>query len=228
MRTVRSLLALAAMLFLALAAAPGYAPSAGAAQAVTESGTPCINHLFGSGSQRGGKQVTFRARLGAPAGADGVVLELSSDNAAIPVQRKVIIPEGSQEYTFQVVTNPVVADTAVVVTGTTGDCSASKTVTIKAPVLQSLSVQSVMRSGGLGKVTVCLNGRAAASIPVTMTTSDATALPGASFAIPAGSGCVSYKATVGAVASDTPVTVTVTVGTASKSGSTTVKLFPEV
>ena len=171
MRTIRSLLTLAAFLFLTLAAAPAVLPSASAAPSTTAASAPCINHLFGSGSLTGGKQITFRARLGKPAGAGGVIVLLSSDSAAIPVQTKVIIPEGQQELTFQVASAPVAVTEAATVTGTTGDCSASKTVTIKAPVLRSISVQSVMASGGLGKVTVCLTGRAAVAVPVTMSTS---------------------------------------------------------
>lgn len=228
MRTIRSFLTLAAFLFLALAAAPGVAPSASAAQSGPAATSSCVNHLFGSGSVTGGKQITFRARLGAPAPAGGVVVLLSSDSAAIPIQGKVIIPEGSQELTFYSATNPVVTTEVATVTATTGDCSASKSVTIKEPVLRSLSVQSVMRSDGLGKVTVCLTGRAAEDIAVDMTTDNESALPAAAFVIPAGKACVSYKADVGSVVDPTAVSVIVTVKGASLSGSTTVRVFEDL
>ena len=133
-------------------------PDRGPVAGPPASTVPCVDHLFGSGSATGGHHITFRVRLSAPAPTGGAKIALGSSKAAITVPATVTVPAGATEYTFSAATHPVAADTVVVVSASTGACRVSRSVTVKAPVLRSLSVQTVIRGGGQGKITVCLNG----------------------------------------------------------------------
>ena len=176
--------------------------------------TSCITFLFGSGSATGGHHVTFRVRLSAPAPAGGANVTMGSSDAAITLPATVTVPAGATEYTFTATTHPVAADTAVVVSAATGACTVSRSVTIKAPVLRALHVQSVIRGGGQGKITVCLNGATAAGgATVALSSSQPGVLPvPSSIVIPAGKGCLSIVVNASSVGSDVPVTITATKG----------------
>ena len=171
---------------------------------------PCVDHLFGSGSATGGHHVTFRVRLSAPAPTGGVKIAMGSSKAAITVPATVTVPAGATECTFLAATHPVAADTVVVVSASTGVCRVSRSVTVKAPVLRALHVQSVIRSGGQGKITVCLNGATASGgSAVALNSNRPSILPvPSSIVIPAGRACLSIVVTAASVGSDVPVTIT--------------------
>jgi hypothetical protein len=179
---------------------------------VTEpvSTVPCVDHLYGSGSATGGHHATFRVHLSAPAPAGGAKVTMSSSKAAITVPATVTVPAGATDYTFTAATHPVAADTVVVVSASSGVCRVSRSVTIKAPVLRSLSVQSVIRGGGQGKITVCLNGATATGgATVALNSNRPSILPvPSSIVIPGGKACLSIVVTAANVKSDVPVTIT--------------------
>ena len=171
---------------------------------------PCVDHLFGSGSATGGHHITFRVRLSAPAPTGGAKITLGSSKAAITVPATVTVPAGATEYTFSAATHPVAADTVVVVSASTGACRVSRSVTVKAPVLRSLSVQTVIRGGGQGKITVCLNGATASGgSAVALNSNRPSILPvPSSIVIPAGKACLSIVVNAANVGSDVAVTIT--------------------
>src|SRR6476661_2029033 len=171
---------------------------------------PCVDHIFGSGSATGGHHITFRVRLSAPAPTGGAKIALGSSKAAITVPATVTVPAGATEYTFSAATHPVAADTVVVVSAATGACRVSRSVTVKAPVLRSLSVQTVIRGGGQGKITVCLNGATASggsAVAVNSNRPSILHVP-SSIVIPAGKACLSIVVNAANVGSDVPVTIT--------------------
>jgi hypothetical protein len=176
--------------------------------------TSCVNFLFGSGSATGGHHVTFRVRLSAPAPAGGANVTMGSSNAAITMPATVTVPAGATEYTFTAPTHPVAADTVVVVSASTGACMVSRSVTIKPPILRALHVQTVIRGGGQGKITVCLTGAApTGGATVALTSSQPGILPvPSSIVIPAGKGCLSIVINAASVGSDVPVTISATKG----------------
>jgi hypothetical protein len=187
--------------------------------------TPCLSYLFGSGSATGGKSVSFRVRLTAPAPSGGARVSLSSASPALPMPATVTVPEGALELTFRVTTAPVAIDTRVTVTAAAGGCTRSRVVLVRAPRLRSLSAQSVMRGGGQGKVTVCLTGRAPAggiSINVTSNRPSVLFLPGP-VTISPGSGCRSLIVEVADVSRDVPVVVTARYDGATRSDGTIVR-----
>ena len=206
---------------------PGHMRPAEAAQpAGVAPSTGCVSYLFGSGSATGGRSVTFRVKLTKPAGTGGVVVDLTSANAAIPVPSSVVVPSSQQEHTFSVGTNPVAVDTQVSVSASSGNCTKGRSVLIKAPVLKSLLVQSVMRGGGQGKITVCLTGKTASGgVAVDMTSSETSVLASQTITVPGGKGCLSQVVDLAPVVSDVPVMVTATLLAVVLTRSTIVRDF---
>jgi hypothetical protein len=173
-------------------------------------GVPCVNYLFGSGSATGGRSITLRVRLAGPAPAGGATVAITSANAAISVPATVTVPAGATEHTFSASTNPVASDRAVIVSASYGGCTVARSVLVRAPSLRSLSVQSVIRAGGQGKITVCLTGAApAGGLSVTLNSNRPSILPVPSpIVIPAGKGCLSVVVDAADVNADVPVNVT--------------------
>ncbi len=226
MRSLRTFLTLALLLFLTLAGLHGLHSAATAQTTFDPAAESCTTHIFASGSQTGGKRITLRVKIGAPAGPGGATVYIASNSAAVPVPASVLIPEGQRELIFQVTTNPVAVDEYVQVMASVARCGSSKTVLIKAPVLRSLAVQSVMASEGLGRVTVCLSGRAAVPVWVNLTSSNPAVIPASSIQITAGKGCVVHRQPTGAVQGAVSVTITVESGEIALSAPTTVKFYP--
>ena len=121
-----------------------------------------LHYLFGSGSATGGNRITLRVELTKPAPATGKRVALTSSHESIPVPTSVKVPGGETELTFTVSTKPVAQDVGVTLTARVGTVIKSRVVVIKAPMLSGLSVQSRIRAGGVGKVTVLLSGKAPA------------------------------------------------------------------
>ena len=126
----------------------------------TSSAAASLHYLFGSGSQTGGKRITLRIKLTEPAPSGGVVIDLSSSDPAVEVPATQRVNTGETEKTFTVATNAVMNDTEVMISASYGGITKSRSVLIKAPVLTSLGLQSVIRHGGVGKVIVRLSGPA--------------------------------------------------------------------
>ena len=124
---------------------------------------PALNHLFGSGSQVGGKNINLRVQLktGAPTG--GVDVRLSSNDESVNVPKAVHVEAGALDVTVIVTTDPVAnAHRDVTITATLSGVIRTHMVKIKPTVLSRMHVQSVIRHGGVGKVTFVLSGPAPA------------------------------------------------------------------
>ncbi|HRA47799.1 MAG TPA: hypothetical protein PK819_07005, partial [Thermomicrobiales bacterium] len=121
----------------------------------------------------------------------------------------VTVPSGETEMTFSASTHPVATDTTVIVTASAGACKVTRSVIVKAPVLRSLSVQTVIRGGGRGKITVCLTGATASGgAAVSLNSNRPSVLPvPSSVTIPTGKACLSIALNAATVRSDVPVTI---------------------
>lgn len=118
-----------------------------------------LSRLAASGSATGGKRITIRVELSEPAPVGGARVAISASSPLIPVPASITVPGGAKEETIGVTTVPTRVDTGVTITARYGGVTKSRVVLVKEPVLSSLSVQSKIRAGGQGKVTVRLSGR---------------------------------------------------------------------
>jgi hypothetical protein len=193
-------LVLAACLF-ALVILPISPTDAGAASALTR--------LAASGSATGGKRITVRIELSGPAPAEGISVDLSSSSTHIQMPDSITVPDGAREETISVATIPTRFDTEVTITARHGGVTKSRVVLIKKPVLSSLSVQSKIRAGGQGKITVRLSGRAPEGGLVVNVKSNRPSilpLPG-DVSIDAGKASVTLVVDAAMVRTDVPVNV---------------------
>ncbi len=78
-------------------------------------------------------QATGTVTLSSPAPAGGVIVALSSSDAAVSVPDSVVVPEGADQVTFTVQTNAVSADTPVTVTASFDGAQQKVAVTVTAP-----------------------------------------------------------------------------------------------
>ncbi|HQY31254.1 MAG TPA: hypothetical protein PK691_08210, partial [Thermomicrobiales bacterium] len=195
-----------------------------------------LHFLFGSGSATGGRRITLRVELAAPAPSGGVDVALSASDDAINVPDSVHVGTGEIDKEFTVGTNPVAADTNVTVSAMLDGSTKSRVVLIKAPVLSSLGLQTVMRHGGVGKVIVRLSGLApAGGFDVTaLTDPSGHLLLDTELTVPAGAAKLSLKVpayiTLAAPAADDsmpdlPISVSVSSGTTTLTKTTIIRDF---
>ena len=189
-------------------------PAEGARQeALGGSTTPSVRYLFGSGSITGGGRIELRVELTGPAPAGGATVTFSSERPdLIPVPATVEVAAGDTAKTFRVTTNPSAVDVNVRVSAAYGGSAKGREVAIRQPGLKVIYVQSVIRGGGQGKVTVCLTGRTAAGgVTVALSSSDPATLPvPATVLVPFDRACVSFNVTASTVTEETAVRITAT------------------
>ena len=189
---------------------------------------PSVYFLYGSGSQLGGRRISLRVRLtsAAPVGGARVVLT-SEDPSVIQTPATVTVPAGETELSFSVPSSPIATDRHLRVTAQYGGGTKGREILIRAPDLRALHVQSVIRSGGQGKITVCLNGYApAGGAVVSVFSSNPDALPvPATVTIPAGGSCLSFNVTAASITSEANVRITVRYGGMGLVGETTIRFF---
>lgn len=78
----------------------------------------------------GGKPSTGTVTLTGPAGSSTVIVNLSSNNAAVKVPASVTVPAGSSSKTFPITTSAVTKNTAVTITGKWNTLTKSTTITL--------------------------------------------------------------------------------------------------
>jgi hypothetical protein len=198
----------------------------------TVEAAPSLHFLYGSGSQTGGKNIQLRVELTEPAPIGGTEVTLTSNDVAIPLPSSVTVPAGEIDHQFAVTTNPVTSDRAVIVSAALNGVLKSRSVLIKAPVLTSIGLQTVIRHEGQGKVIIRLSGPAASGgldvdVDVDPWVLD---LPD-TITVPEGVQSLSLKPDAdmfgtSALALDQPFTLTVSEGPRSFSKSALVRMFP--
>ena len=174
----------------------------------------------------GGKQVRLTANLGSVAPAGGTVVTLTStDTIALPVPVSISIAVGATSGDTLITTGVVAADTSVTATATLGSVSKTAVVVVKSAALSSLVPgKTVMTGGSTVSVRVQLDGAApTGGTIVTLSTANTAiiSLP-LQATVPAGATSVNVDAVSSAVATDTDVAITATLGTVNKSVTLTV------
>ena len=179
----------------------------------------------------GGSPARGSVALVIPAPAGGAVVNLSTDNPTyIHVPATVAIAEGNSAASFMIDTNAVSTyPTGGNVTATVGGVTKSIFVTIHPdpnapPILQSVSLSPTTVTGGNNVTgTIFLNSPApAGGVEATLSTTNLVAKPQPTVTVPAGQTSVNFTVTTSTVSSNTPVTITAIIGSASQSASMTV------
>jgi hypothetical protein len=169
-----------------------------------------LSKLTCSGSVTGGRQITVRVTLNGPASVGGTLVFLSSNSALVAVPLYVVVPPGESTYAFKVTTKPTFTTTTVTLTAENGTATMHAQVIVKEPYLSSMSVQTVIRAGGYGKVTPRISGPApAGGVTVTLSVNPSGYLNvPVTAVIPAGQTAVYLKVPASMVDSEVAVTVT--------------------
>ncbi len=171
---------------------------------------------------------TLTATLNAPAGPSGTVVTLGSSNtsAAKFSVSSITVAPGATTATATVTTAAVASNTSVTLTGTSG-VSKTATLTVTAPTLTGLSLSaSTVQGNSSNSVTgtVTLSGPAGPSgVKITLKSSNTTVAPvTASITIAAGATSGTFSIVPTKPTANTSVTITATLGTASKTATLTV------
>lgn len=174
---IRGLMAVIMMVTVALQSAPD-----------TSAAATLLSRVTAPSSVTGGREITIRVTLSQVAPAGGMLVLMSSSSSLVPVPRTVVIPGGVTSHAIKVKTGTTANSTSVVLRASSGSVTKSATIIVKEPILSSLSVQSVYRAGGSGKVTVRLSGAApSGGITVNLNSSRPSILPlPATVKVPAG------------------------------------------
>ena len=157
----------------------------------------------------GGAGVTATVTLAAKAPAGGVVLPLSSSNAAVAsVPAAVTIPAGATSGSFPVPTQNVSAPQSVAISA--GGKTASLTVTPAALVVITLNPKTLV-GGGSVTATVTLNGPApAGGAPIALASSHAAATVPAFVVVPAGQTSAPFTIVTSRVTGNVKATISAT------------------
>ncbi|MBZ5724687.1 MAG: hypothetical protein LAP87_06785 [Acidobacteriia bacterium] len=168
-----------------------------------------------------GATSTCTVTLAKVAGAGGVTISLSSNNAALTVPASVAIAANSNSVTFAAVAGSVSSDQTALVTATLNAGSRTASLSLVAPVgLSSISCTptgltlgatstctvTLAKVAGTGGVTISLSSNAALMVP-------------ASVAIAANSNSATFTAVAGYVSSDQTALVTATWNRSSQTAS---------
>lgn len=109
----------------------------------------------------GGQPMTGTVSVSAKAPSGGWEIELIGGNPAAAVPPSVLVPEGSTSVTFGISTQPVAANTGVVISATRGTVTKTVFIAVNAPLLTTFSLASNSIQGGTsGSLTVTLNANA--------------------------------------------------------------------
>ena len=178
----------------------------------TLSGVSVENATVGSGgATHGTVQLSGRAPKG------GLVVTLSSNSSAATVPATVTVNEGEDQASFKITAGSVATATPVTITATAGAVSETASLTVSPLGLASISARPSSVDGGHSSIGIVeLNGPAGVGgLVVTLASSDSSTTVPATITIAAGRSFGSFQITTTAVALQTPVTLTATVGTQS-------------
>jgi RHS repeat-associated protein len=177
-----------------------------------------------SASIAGGSSFSATVTLSAAAPVNGAPILLNSNSATVGLPSTANVPEGQTSLTVDAQTSPVSADVVVTLTATY-DSSSTTTVTVLSPVLQALTPQSQnVPARGTATLTATLTSVApAGGTTISLTSSDSSLLTvPASVLVPAGAASVAFTVSAGNPATDTPITVTATLRSVSRTANVVV------
>ena len=178
-------------------------------------------------SVTGSKPSKATVAISNPAPAGGVVVTLtSSDTSVATVPATTKIAEGQTSRVVSVVTKAVTTTTTVDISATYDGVTRTRTLTVVAPALKSLSLSPSSFAGGCGQSVgkVTLTGKApTGGVVVSLTDTNPAAVVPASVTVPDGAVNATFTITAPAVSSSQVGTVTATLAGISKSKGLTVR-----
>jgi hypothetical protein len=189
-----------------------------------------LRWLYGSGSATGGKTISIRVTMWGTAPAGGAVIKLTSDRPkVIPVPATVTIPAGESQVLFKVKSTAVTESVSVLITAEYKGVKRYKRITILRPYLSSMSLQSLIRAGGEGRLTVRISGIAPTGGVIVALNSNRPSIlpvPETVFFAP-GKASVTLMLPAKLVPFDVPVNITSLYRGIRITKSTIVRLYPE-
>jgi len=174
----------------------------------------------------GGNNTIAAVLLNGLAGPSGIKAALSSsDGTTIPAGTIVNIPAGASKAAYTFIPAVVTTPTTMTITATAGAVSKAVVLTVNPAVLTTLTVPTTVSGGAIATIKAALSSPApAGGLTVTVTSnSPALSVGSGTIAIAAGATSGTLTATTIPVDSDTPVTVTATLGSVTKTATITVK-----
>lgn len=174
----------------------------------------------------GGVSSTGTLTLTGAAPAAGVVVTLSSANAAVTVPASVTIAAGASTGTFTAATKAVTSSTPVTISATNAGVTQAATLTVLPPAAGSVTVSPADVAGGASPTaTVMLTGIAptgGATVTLSSSNANAATVP-ASVAVAAGTTSKTFTVTTKTVTAPAPVTISASYGGATQTASLTVE-----
>jgi len=188
---------------------------------------PVLTILTVPATVLGGSSAVIKATIGSPAPAGGLTVGITSNSGSLTVGSGIIaIAAGSTSGTLTASTVGVNSDTPVTVNATCGSVTKTGAITVKAAALSSLTLSPTSVYGGVAVVATVRLGSIAGpgGVVITLASSDGTAIPAGTFVtVPAGATTSTYRFVPAATDVDTPLTLTATQGTISKTAALTIR-----
>ncbi|MDR3692866.1 MAG: hypothetical protein P4L46_26030 [Fimbriimonas sp.] len=168
----------------------------------------------------GGLTTVGSVTLSKPAPSSGTTIQLKVDSS-ISAPSSITVPSGATTASFQISTSVVSSDATATITATEISISKSQTLTIKAPVLQSVGAVTNPVVGGMSATgEVLLTGNApTGGIKVTLSSSQANVKVPATVTVAAGSSVAAFTITASTVGADLSTMITAKAGSVTQTGT---------
>lgn len=173
----------------------------------------------------GGTSSTATVTLSGPAPTGGIAVFQSANSSSVMVPASVTVPAGSSSTTFTVATSATATDKTVTIKSARGPAFGSATLTLRAPLVSSISVNpSTVTGGAATTAKVTLTGPApVGGVTVYLSSTSSSAPVPASVTVPQGASQVSFTINTLPTTIDKSVTLKAARGSSSATTTLTVK-----
>ncbi len=170
----------------------------------------------------GGSIATGTVTLSAPAASDTTVHLSSSNPGAATVPSTIVVLSGATTASFTITTTAVENTTGVTITTTFNQYSATTPFSVLPAQLSAIGISpSSVLGGNPATGTVTLNGTAAASLVVSLSSNDTAVTVPASVTVPAGSTTATFSITTTAGVANRTATITATLAGITRTATLT-------
>jgi hypothetical protein len=169
---------------------------------------------FNPSSVLGGASTTGTLQIGSPAPADGLNIALSCTSKAWAGPASVTVSGGAKSATFTCATKPVAVAATALVTAKLGTSTVSRSLTIKAPSLNGLTLNPAAIGGGATSTgTVSLTGPApAAGLKIALKSNKTLAKVPSAVTVSGGATSATFIISTSAVTAQASVKISATQG----------------
>jgi hypothetical protein len=172
----------------------------------------------------GGNEATGTVLLSGPAPSGGFPVTLTDSHARVTVPAQVVVPEGATSAQFPVETQEVTADVNVTITAANSGTNKTATLTVKRPILKSITVPTDVPKNSQVTCRVNLNYAApTGGLSVVLESSNPAATVPASVFIPATRTFVDFFIQTGEVQADASVTITASAAGTTRNANMTIR-----